>query len=338
MNGADTSMMASPGSFSMTNLNDCSDATIGDNTASPYYYHNRWWQLAGGLAGGTTYRVHTQSTDPSNVNAQKNMNGQNSFAIWTKATGGTPKVHGLGAMEAYTPLDPSTSAEFYLAQIGAEHAGKTMEIKLWDPGDTNSLSANLQIDDPDSAGYTAASLNYTAAVGTTNTNASSCGSTNVTGASNIPTNTGGSGGQKFGGLLGHDPHPDPGHLHRTHAARRGRTRVVEDPLQHGQRLRERLRPHHLAGPDPRQPGAPRPSVDRRPLRAEAPSHDPLTVRGRGSTRSSGGGGRVARERRPCGGPYIRRARIRTFGEPGANDLAPRRAPDRTVVSGRDPNP
>ena len=40
-----------------------------------------------------------------------------------------------------------------------------MEIKLWDPGDTNSLSANLQIMIPGSAGYTAASLNYTAAVG-----------------------------------------------------------------------------------------------------------------------------------------------------------------------------
>jgi len=182
------------------NLADCSAAAVGGNTADPEYYHDRWWQLGTStLAGGTTYRVHTQSTDPANINAQKNMNGQNSFAIWTRATGGTPKVHGLGAMEAYTPLDPSTSAEFYLAQIGAEHAGKTMEIKLWDPGDTNSLSANIQIMVPGSAGYSAATLDYTAVVGTTNTNASSCGSTNVTGANNIPTNTGGSGGQKFGG-------------------------------------------------------------------------------------------------------------------------------------------
>ena len=77
------------------------------------------------------------------------MNGQNSFAIWTKATGGSPKVHGLGAMEAYSPLEPSTSSEFYLAQIEAAHAGKTMEIKLWDPGDTNTLSADAQHPDPD---------------------------------------------------------------------------------------------------------------------------------------------------------------------------------------------
>jgi Flp pilus assembly protein TadG len=181
------------------NLADCSDAAVGSNTSDPEYYHNRWWKLASGLPGGTTYRVHVQSTDPSNINAQKNMNGQNSFAIWTKATGGSPKVHGMGAMEAYTPLDPSSSAEFYLAQIGAEHAGKTMEIKLWDPGDTNSLSANLQIMIPGTAGYTAASLNYTAAKGTTNSGANNCNSTTGTGVSNIPTNSGGSGGQLFNG-------------------------------------------------------------------------------------------------------------------------------------------
>ncbi len=38
------------------------------------------------------------------------------------------------------------ATEFYLAQIDAEHAGKTMVIKLWDPGDTGQLAANLQED------------------------------------------------------------------------------------------------------------------------------------------------------------------------------------------------
>jgi Putative Flp pilus-assembly TadE/G-like len=181
------------------NLDDCSATTVGSNTSNPQYYHNRWWQLASGLSGNKTYRIHVTSTNLANQNDQKNMNGQNSFAIWTKATGTAPKVHGLGAMEAYTPLEPSTSAEFYLAQIEAAHAGKTMEIKLWDPGDTNSLSANLQIRIPGTAGYTNASLNYTAAKGTTNTNANNCNSTSGTGASNIPTNSGGSGGQLFNG-------------------------------------------------------------------------------------------------------------------------------------------
>jgi hypothetical protein len=179
------------------NLTDCSEDAIGSNTSSPYYYHNRWWQLASGLTGGKTYRVHVSSTDPGNINAQKNMNGQNSFAIWTRATGGSPKVHGLGAMEAYSPLEPSTSSEFYLAQIEAAHAGKTMEIKLCDPGDTNSLSATLNIRIPTSTGYINATMNYTAAKGTTNGNASNCNSNTGTGVTSITTNTGGT--QVFNG-------------------------------------------------------------------------------------------------------------------------------------------
>ncbi len=189
MAGSDESMNGP--ALSGGNLTDCSAAAIGSNTASPFYYHNRWWQLASGLSANKTYRVHVQSTDPSNINAQKNMNGQNSFAIWTKATGTAPKVHGLGAMEAYSPLDPSTSSVFYLAQIGAEHAGKTMEIKLWDPGDTSDLPSNIQILIPGTAGYTTASLNYTAAKGTTNSGASNCNSSSGTGVSSITTNTGG---------------------------------------------------------------------------------------------------------------------------------------------------
>ncbi len=40
-------------------------------------YHNHWYQLATGLTGGASapkvYRLHTTSTDPSNVNAQKTV-------------------------------------------------------------------------------------------------------------------------------------------------------------------------------------------------------------------------------------------------------------------------
>ncbi len=198
--GSDPSMNGP--ALSGGNLDDCSEATIGGNTASPYYYHNRWYQLASGLtagSGGTVYRLHVTSTELANLTAQRNMNGQNSFAIWAGATGGTPKVYGLGAMQAFTPLPASTASEFYLAQIGAEHAGKTVAISLWDPGDTNTLSANLEILIPGSGGYSAATLNYTAAQGTTHSNANNCNSTNVTGAANVPTNSGGSGGQLFNG-------------------------------------------------------------------------------------------------------------------------------------------
>jgi Putative Flp pilus-assembly TadE/G-like len=171
------------------NLTDCSATTVGGDTTNPQYYHNRWYQLTSTLTGsgtgGTIYRLHVSSTDPSNANAQKNMNGQNSFALYATATGGTPRIYGLGAMEAYSPLPASATSTFYLAQIGAEHAGKTVAIELWDPGDTNGLTANLAIRIPGTSGYSSATLNWTSAEGTTNTNASNCNSSSGTGVTTI---------------------------------------------------------------------------------------------------------------------------------------------------------
>ena len=43
-------------------------------------------------------------------------------------------VHGTERMAMYNNLNGGTSL-FYLAQIDAVHAGKTMEIRLFDPGD-----------------------------------------------------------------------------------------------------------------------------------------------------------------------------------------------------------
>lgn len=136
-------------------------------------YHSNWYLLASGLTGGTNgkvYRVHTTSTDPANIADQRTTDGENSFALYVDASGGTPRIYGIGAMQAFTPLSASgspVSSEFYLAQIDAVHAGKTVEIKLWDPGDTNPLSASLQILVPTSSGWSPTNFDWTAAKGTT---------------------------------------------------------------------------------------------------------------------------------------------------------------------------
>ena len=98
-----------------------------------------------GGPGGTTYRVHTYSTDPTSRSDQGNTTALNAFAIWSRATGGDPRVYGIGAMQTYVRLPQNTTSEFYLARIERIHAGRTVEIRLWDPGDTGSLSASLQI-------------------------------------------------------------------------------------------------------------------------------------------------------------------------------------------------
>ena len=125
-------------------------------------WHHGWWQLASGLTGGKTYRLHTYSTDPNSASDQNNSTGHNTFALWAGSTSGTPRIYGIGAMEAFVRLPGGAQSEFYLAQIEAVHAGKTMLIDLWDPGDTGNLSGSLQILQPGTTSYTPATFDYTA--------------------------------------------------------------------------------------------------------------------------------------------------------------------------------
>jgi hypothetical protein len=164
-------------------------------------YHNRWYRLASGLDGGPNghvYRIHTTSTDPASAGAQLGTNGENSFAIYTSASGGTPKVYGLGAMQAFTPLTGSgsgtVSSEFYLAQIEKVHAGKTIEIHLWDPGDTRPLNAKMQILMPTSdTTWAATNFTYTATQGTSNSGRATCGALTGSGTE-VETNVGNTNG------------------------------------------------------------------------------------------------------------------------------------------------
>lgn len=150
-------------------------------------WHLGWVQVASGLAAGT-YRLHTYSTDPSSATDQDNSTGLNTFALYASASGGTPKIYGIGAMEAYVHLPANTTSEFYLAQIDAVHAGKTMEINLWDPGDTGNLAAQLAILQPTGTGFTPVQFSWTATQGNSSGN---CRATSGTNVFSVTTNTGG---------------------------------------------------------------------------------------------------------------------------------------------------
>ena len=185
ISAADTSMGGSGGS-------ECLKSTDG-KYSDGRDYHDNWYLLYSGMSGGASghvYRIHTFS-------AQQSVNGENSFALYASATGGTPKLYGLGAMQAFTPLSASGSAvtsEFYLAQIAAQYAGKTIEISLWDPGDTNPLSASLEILQPTSGGWSPINMSYTAAKGTTNSGAANCNSLTGSGVPSVQTNVGATNG------------------------------------------------------------------------------------------------------------------------------------------------
>ncbi len=124
----------------------------GVSSCAGLAWHDNWWRLASGLPAGT-YRLHTTSriynpfVTPKTIDGsddQTDSTGLNAFAIWVNSSSGKPRVYGLGAMEAYFPLPGNQTSVFYLAQIDKVHAGKWVDIDLWDPGDTGSLSATLQ--------------------------------------------------------------------------------------------------------------------------------------------------------------------------------------------------
>jgi Flp pilus assembly protein TadG len=119
-------------------------------------YHNNWFRLATGLAEGQ-YRLQVTTSSPGN----DNTSAENMFGIQVKsntAVGG--RVYGQSRMAAYANLNAGYST-FYLAQIEAVHAGKTLEIKLFDPGDVGG-TATLRIKKPTPTGYVDARFNYTA--------------------------------------------------------------------------------------------------------------------------------------------------------------------------------
>ena len=172
-------------------------------------YHDSWYLLNPGnpLTGGpngTVYRLHTTSSVPPGQTDsvdQKNANGEQSFAIFAKNAEGTtangrlPQVYGLGAMQMFTPLSASgttVNSEFYLAQVPAYYAGKTLELHLWDPGDTKPLAATLYIEVPTASGWSITPFTYSAAVGTTGGANSACNSNSNSSTSNnsVQTNVG----------------------------------------------------------------------------------------------------------------------------------------------------
>jgi hypothetical protein len=132
-------------------------STSGDCSGDPY--HNQWYRLATGLAAGMYHlQVTTSSLDNASVSAE------NMFGIEAVANGPAgARVYGLTRMCAYNNVN-SGSALFYLAQVPAIHAGKTLQIQLFDPGDVGG-DAFLRIKQPTPSGYVNATFSFTASGG-----------------------------------------------------------------------------------------------------------------------------------------------------------------------------
>jgi len=124
--------------------------------------HNKWYLFASGLAAGT-YRLNVSTSTSNN----SNTNAENMFGIQAVSSG-SPLVYGVYRMAIYNNLSGGSSL-FYLAQISSAYAGKTMEIRLFDPGDVGG-DATLHIKKPTNTGYVDATFDYTADNGRSGTN------------------------------------------------------------------------------------------------------------------------------------------------------------------------
>lgn len=175
----DVQVATSGNRFSNENQVDKSSQYIGDGRYSDGGYngaqsadcrsdadHNKWYRLAQNLAAGT-YRLNVTTSSAGNVNT----NAENMFGIQAVSGGTAPLVYGTDRMAMYNNINAGT-ALFYMAQIDKLHAGKTMEIRLFDPGDVGG-DATLRIKKPSALGYSDATFSYVADNGRSGTNVTS---------------------------------------------------------------------------------------------------------------------------------------------------------------------
>jgi len=142
-----------------------SDANRQDCSTSPA--HNKWVSLASGLASGF-YRLNVNTSLAAN---NLKVGAENLFSIWVNASSGNARVYGSGRMAAYTNLDAGNQT-FYFAQIESVHAGKTLEIQLFDPGESSG-NAFLRFLSPDGNKYSYATFDWEADDGRSGTGVTS---------------------------------------------------------------------------------------------------------------------------------------------------------------------
>ena len=134
-------------------------ASLPDCQSDPY--HNHWWTLASVTSPGS-YRLQVTTTNPLDANDQLGVSAENMWGLRAVSTDPThlPHVYGLGKMLIYANI-PNGVANFYLGRIEAVHAGKTMVIQLFDPGDASGNSS-IEILQPTATDYVPITFNYTA--------------------------------------------------------------------------------------------------------------------------------------------------------------------------------
>ena len=167
-------------------------AALPDCSADPH--HNQWvrqdaWTTPGpsSLPAGR-YRLNVDTSQGANVDT----GAENMWSIYVGDSGpaGSARVYGGGRMVGYNNITSTSGYQrFYLAQVEAVHAGKTMVIELFDPGDVGQ-NAWIRVLSPDNNVYSYATFDYTSDAVCVDGRSDSCA---ATGRTQIQTYRSGSG-------------------------------------------------------------------------------------------------------------------------------------------------
>jgi hypothetical protein len=134
--------------------NSCSSYYVTGTSAANYT--GKWLTFAS-VGGSGTYRLNIQTT-PSGTSP---ADAFNSFAV--KAVGGSAQVFAGGAVgeSAMSIWNNFTNADarIYLAQINSSCAGKTLQVELFDPGETTG-NGTLRFEMPSGSTYSTVSFNW----------------------------------------------------------------------------------------------------------------------------------------------------------------------------------
>ena len=152
-----------PGNGTLGDLSGNFGSASGTTDCSSNAAHNKWVTMKSALASGT-YRLNVNTSIAAN---NLDVGAENLFSIWVKS-GGSARVYGSGRMAAYTNLAGGLQA-FYFAQIDSIHAGKTMVVELFDPGEVSG-NGYLRFQSPDGNAYNYATFNWKSDDGRSGTN------------------------------------------------------------------------------------------------------------------------------------------------------------------------
>lgn len=198
-----------PTPLDLSNLTLLTTVTATTNQSA---FSNQWKNLytwTNPKAGQYYVRVYT---DASQTNNSRGSNGfglraytGSTFSTCTTITGQSnysancPQVHAVSDLSIFANIS-STAPSFYLAQIDAIHAGKTMRINLFDSGEGAS---SLQILDPNG---NPAAFNWSTACNPPTPPSGSCSGT--ASGSNPSLSVAGTGTQPYTGLNSNSKYND----------------------------------------------------------------------------------------------------------------------------------